>query len=101
MFYGVAADADITKNRIHRFCEHMTFDQRSQKLLHGSLEVNEGNWGKSPPPIRLMKGYGSVVDSPKHLNVGTPTTLQTIGTTRMLTEGSPAFLHDLLMIRET
>ena len=40
MFYGVAADAEITKNRVHRFCEHMTFSQRSQKLLHGSSVVN-------------------------------------------------------------
>ena len=40
MFYGVAADAEITKNRVHRFCEHMTFSQRSQKLLHGPSVVN-------------------------------------------------------------
>ena len=79
----------------------MTFDQRSQKLLHGSLEVNEGNWGKSPPPIRLMKGYGSVVDSPKQLNDGTPTTPLAFGTAKMQTEGSTAFVHNLLMIRET
>jgi len=62
MFYGVAPDADITRARVHRFCEQMTFDQRSQKLLNGSLVLNEGSWGESPPPIRLMKGYGSVVD---------------------------------------
>jgi len=62
MFYGVAPNADITRARVHRFCEQMTFDKRSQKLLHGSLVVNEGSWGKSPPPIRLMKGYGSPID---------------------------------------
>jgi len=57
MFYGVAPDAIINEARVHRFCEQMTFDQRAQKLLHGSLVVNEGNWGESPPPIRLTKGY--------------------------------------------
>jgi len=57
MFYGVSPDADINKDRVHRFCEQMTFDQRAQKLLHGSLVINEGNWGQSPPPIRLAKGY--------------------------------------------
>ena len=76
MFYGVAADADITKNRIHRFCEHMTFDQRSQKLFHGSLVVNEGNWDESPSAIRLMKGYGSVVDPTIPLTVCTTTMLR-------------------------
>ena len=92
MFYGVAADADITKNRIHRFCEHMTFDERSQKLLHGSLVVNEGNWGESPPPVRLMKGYGSVLD---------PTTPLTVGRTTIQTEGSPTCVYDLLVFHET
>ena len=88
MFYGVAADADITKNRVHRFCEHMTFSQRSLKLLHGSLVVNEGNWGESPPPIRLMQGYGSVVDSTTPLIVGKRT---------IRPEGSPACVHGLLV----
>jgi len=55
MFYGVAPDAEINKTRIQRFCEQMTFEQRAKKLLHGSLVVNEGSWGESPPPIRLAK----------------------------------------------
>ena len=55
MFYGVAVDADITTNRIHRFCKQMTLSQRSQRLLNGLLLVNEGNYGESPTHIRAAE----------------------------------------------
>ena len=55
----------------------------------------KGSWGKCSRPIRLINGYESVVDSPKFVNVGMPTTPITIVTTKMRTEGSPSCVHDL------